>query len=374
MSDRLIVVGGGIVGCSAALFSSRLGWQVTLIERDSIGSRASTAAAGVLSPPFFLDPGQPDHEQNAHPLLSRKGYDFYPDFIEILREYTDVDLGYRVTGTWYLALNEEEHEDNKTIVREMKKFNRPVTQSEPDQLRERLPFISDEVKGGFLFEEEAQVVPQKLMNALDETLRKEGVEVKEHTEVTELSGPGGENSSVGVRVRGELLEAGAVLVAAGCWTPDLLRDQPVKLPVEPRKGQMIKVKAPELLGYPPMRHDQRFILPRGIDVLIGSTVEETGKDTTSTVGAVRDLLNSGKKLVPSLDRGAFKGAWTGLRPYAAKKGGAFLGRVTADSPIFYAAGHYKTGIMQGPFTGRLMARFLSEKETEINVQRYNPDR
>jgi glycine oxidase len=372
MSQRIVIVGGGIVGGSAALYCDRKGWNVTLLERSTLGSGASTAAAGILSPPFFLDPEKTSQQQNTQPLLSRKGYDFYPEFLDVLGEYTDPDIGYNNSGMWYLAFDEDGYDEKKTMVREMEKFNRPAQWANRNDLLSELPFLSDSVKGGFLFEEEAQVVPGKLIQTLKESLSVSGTRLKEQTVVQSLqSNPSG---TVTVQTDDGSVDASAVLVAAGYSTPQILHKQSITLPIEPRKGQMLKLEAPNLGGHPPVRRGDWFVLPRDGNVIVGSTVEDIGESHRSTAGAIRRLLNAGQNIIPSLNDCSFLDAWAGLRPYAAMKGGPFLGKVSKDSSIYFAAGHYKTGILQGPFTGKLMADYISGLDTELEVERYHPDR
>ncbi len=372
MNRKVIVVGGGIVGATSALFLSRRGWSATLIEQATIGSRASSAAAGLLSPPFFLDPDEPQSKQNTQPLLSRKGYDFYPEFLDVLSEYVSVNVGFDVSGMWYLAFTEEEYEEQKTIAREMDKFNRSRTWAERDEVLDELPFLSSRVKGGFLFEEEAQINPSKLMETLSEALRESDVEVRELTRV--LNVKLSEDRTVSVNLENRTHEADAALIAAGCWTPQLLDNLPVTLPVEPKKGQMISLEAPRLAGHPPVRRGEYFVLPRGQRVIVGSTVEKAGFDVGTTAGSMQILLNKGCELVPELEDASFCDAWAGLRPYADMKGGPFLGQVEEGVPVYYAAGHYKTGILQGPFTGKVMAQYMSGETPEVVVERYGPDR
>ncbi len=371
MSRSLAVVGGGIVGASAALFASRKDWDVTLFERERIGSRASTAAAGVLSPPFFLDPTEASEQQNTQALLSRKGYDFYPEFLEILGEYTSTDVGYEVPGMWYLAFDDEEYEEKRTMAREMKKFNRSVRWAERDELLDEMPFVNDAVKGGFLFEEEAQVVPNRLLEVVEDALHECGVRFMEKTDVRSLDVEVNDQPKVKWANGEEAFDS--VLVTAGSWTPELLSDFSVDLPIYPRKGEMLRLKAPDLPDFPPVRRGDRFVLPRGDGVIVGSTVTEESEPLTRTE-ALRDLLDASLSLIPRLKDAHFAETWSGLRPYADMRGGPFLGKVPEEKNVFYAAGHYKTGILQGPFTGKLMADFMEGQEPQIDVTRYGPDR
>ncbi|MFB6345054.1 MAG: NAD(P)/FAD-dependent oxidoreductase [bacterium] len=371
MSRSIVIVGGGIVGASTALFLARKDWSVTLIEKNSVGGGASTAAAGILSPPFFLDPDEPDEEQNTQPLLSRKGYDFYPTFLDVLSEYTSEDVGYEVAGMWYLAFNEDEYEEQRTIHREMKKFNRQSEWFEAEAIRGELNYLSPEVQGGLFFEEEAQVDPDRLLTVLREALLKEGVELLEQTPVRTLE----VNEDVPtVLTPDDEYRGDALLLAAGAWSRELGQQIGVEVPIEPRKGEMLSVQAPELEGKPPVRHGERFVLPRNDEAILGSTTEDAGFNTQSTAGAMQDLLASGINIVPHLAEASFTSAWAGLRPYANKKGGAFLGPVPGTENVFMACGHYKTGVLQGPFTGRVMADHISGSSPDLDVSRYSLDR
>lgn len=371
MGRHAVIVGGGVIGSTTALFLARKGWDVTLIDRGTIGNEASRAAAGILSPPFFLDPDDPDEEQNTQPLLSRKGFDFYPDFLDLLNEYSDRDVGYRQTGTWYLAFTEEELDEKKTMHHEMGKFNRPSEWAQGDVLKDRMPYLSSSVKGGLYFAEEAQVDPDRLMRSVEEALRAEDVDVFENTPVQELDlGSGGPEALT----PNDAVEGDVLLLAAGAWSRELGKDLDTEIPVEPRKGQMLSVEAPELKGEPPVRRGERFVLPRGGGAILGSTTEEAGFNTETTAGALRDLLESGIDLIPHLAEASFVESWAGLRPYAAEKGGAFLGRVPNREDVFMACGHYKTGILQGPFTGKVMADAINGDEPDVVLSRYGLNR
>lgn len=371
MTDRALIVGGGIIGTSAALFLARKGWKVTLLEKGTLGGESSTAAAGILSPPFFLDPDEPDAEQNTQPLLSRKGYDFYPDFVDLLQEYEERSLGYRVSGMWYLAFTEEELEEQRTIHREMKKYNRKTEWAEGKALREDYAFLTSSVKGGRFFAEEAQVDPDLLFEALRTALNREGVTIVENTPVRKLEADEGPPRAL---TPNDEFEGDVLLLAAGAWSRELGEDLGTEIPVEPRKGEMLSVEAPDLKDEPPFRRGERFVLPRNNRAILGSTTEDAGFDTESTAGAMEDLLSSGMEIIPHLTEANFVEAWAGVRPYAGKKGGAFLGPFPEREDVFMGCGHYKTGILQGPYTGKILAESISGEPPELDLSRYGLNR
>jgi glycine/D-amino acid oxidase-like deaminating enzyme len=257
------------------------------------------------------------------------------------------------------------------MAREMKKFDRSVRWADREDLLEELPFLNDSVEGGFLFEEEAQVVPSHLLEALGEALDECGVRVVEGTDVRSIDVDG--NGDPIVETSSGDQSCDAVLLAAGCWTPELLSNFSVEVPIESRKGEMLRLKTPDLPDFPPVRRGDRFVLPREDGVFVGSTATEETEPLTRAC-ALRDLLAAAVDLVPRLDEAHFEETWSGLRPYANMKGGPFLGEVPGQGNVFYAAGHYKTGILQGPYTGKLMTDYIEGKEPEIEVTRYGPDR
>ncbi len=367
------VVGGGIAGCATALFCAREGLSVKLFERGGIGQEASRASAGVLSPPKFVGAEEPLEEVDSYPRLSRAGYDFYPEFIEILSGYGVSGIGYEQSGGWYLAFDGVQHEEIRSYYREMKRYDRPCEWGEPEEIRRELPWVQPDLHGGYFFPEDARVVPRRLMDGLEKALAREGVELLEETPVTGFETNGGRLTAV--RSHGNAHDVGSVVLAAGCWSRALAEDLDVTLPVRPRKGEMIRTRAEEMAGTPILRSGDWFLLPRSQgEVLIGSTVLDTGFDREPSIEGVRRLLREGEVIVRGLSGRPFLDCWSGLRPYAERKGGPFLGGLPGWENGFVNAGHYKTGILQGPISGRQMARMVSGQPTDFDCSVYGLER
>src|SRR6185369_16089479 len=92
VSDDVLIVGGGLIGCALAAELAARGARVTLLERNEPGGEASGAAAGMLSPQAE---SQSPSEFLDFALESRE---LYPDWIRALSEATDLDVGYRRCG------------------------------------------------------------------------------------------------------------------------------------------------------------------------------------------------------------------------------------------------------------------------------------
>ncbi len=374
MTDRdVAVVGGGIAGISTALFCSRQGWSVSLFEKERLGSGATTAAAGVLTPPSFLDRSAPEENQNSYALLSEKGHRFYPDFIDLLDNYSMFETGFNECGTWHLATSEQEREQRRTCYREMKKYGRDVEWAEGQELRQNYDQLSEEVVGGYFYAEEARVDPGRLIQALRDALLSEDVKLHEKTEIQSLS-PADGHSKHQLKSRDQIHEAERVVIAAGCWSDTFSQDLQQEIRVEPRNGQMIKLR--ENLGNDPMFEvNETHIVPRTDGTVdVGATVEDVGFDTEVTKQARSQLLEAACRIFPEFSVRSVIDQWSGLRPYAKRKGGPFLGEVPGCTGVYVNAGHYQKGILQAPYSGYLLTQHMAGNEPDMDLEPYRVDR
>ena len=374
MTDpNVAVVGGGIAGMSTALFCARRGWSVDLFEQGRLGSGATNAAAGVLIPPSFLDRALPDHTQNSYALLSEKGYQFYPDFIDLLDEYSMFETGFNRCGTWHLATSEQELDQRRTCFDEMQKYDRDVQWADGDELRAKHDPLSESVLGGYFYAEEAQVDPGRVTQALRDALVREEVSIHERTEISSISSPSG-GSHHQIETADETRKAERVVIAAGCWSNKFSDDLQQEIRVEPRKGQMIKLR--ENLGNGPMFEvNETHVVPRMDGTVdVGATVEDVGFDTEVTKDARSQILDTARRIFPRFSVRSVIDQWSGLRPYAKRKGGPFLGDVPARSGIYVNAGHYQKGILQAPYSGYILAQYMAGDEPDLNLEPYRVDR
>ncbi|MEO3890993.1 FAD-dependent oxidoreductase [Nonomuraea sp. B5E05] len=169
------------------------------------------------------------------------------------------------------------------------------------------------------------------------------------------------------------LDADVVIVAAGAWTGEVCRPLGVKLPVFPRRGQILHVTlegidtawwpivlpriGPYLLGFP------------GSRVVIGATIEDVGFSPRVTMGGLGEVIDSGLQVAPGLLGATVAETRVGLRPVYAP-GGALIGRLT--SRVVVATGLSSYGLTAGPFTGRIAAALALGEEPPIDLTPYAP--
>ena len=100
------------------------------------------------------------------------------------------------------------------------------------------------------------------------------------------------------------------------------------------------------------------------EVLIGSTTENVGFDTSVTVEAMQSLVQASVRGVPLLQHVGIKRIWSGLRPGTPDEL-PVLGPVDEVSGYFNATGGFRTGIVASPLTARVVAQCVLSEETEF---------
>src|SRR5947209_723187 len=92
-SADVLIVGGGIIGCSIAYFLCKQGIEVIVLEKGDIGAQASSAAAGLLAPI------RPLCQQEPFKALQLAGLARFSSFVPELEAVSGVTVGYEQTGT-----------------------------------------------------------------------------------------------------------------------------------------------------------------------------------------------------------------------------------------------------------------------------------
>lgn len=145
-SADAVVIGGGVVGLSVArALTRRRAGKVMLIERAGLGAEASSAAAGMLAPQaeavcdddFFH--------------LACRSRDMYPAFAEALREETGIDIELDLTGTLYVALNEQDQKEIEYRHDWQIRAGLPVEKLQLEEARLLEPCISGNIRAALKF-------------------------------------------------------------------------------------------------------------------------------------------------------------------------------------------------------------------------------
>ena len=108
-------------------------------------------------------------------------------------------------------------------------------------------------------------------------------------------------------------------------------------------------------------------------LLVGATVEDVGFDESTTPAAVRTLARAAAALVPAARGARIHDVRVGLRPKTAD-GLPAIGRSSTMPSVFYATGHYRTGVLLAPLTAALIADLVLDRREDPALALVRPDR
>ena len=364
MKKDVIVVGGGVIGCSIAWRLAQAGLKVSIFERGRIGSEASRAAAGMLCPQSESQTRGPFFD------LCLRSRSMYRSFAEELKDATGIDVEYKDEGTLFVVLETENHAEKTAWTKWQLEEGLSLAEISNDELRKIEPAVTESVTGAIFLPEEHQVENRRLMDALEVAIKRAGVELVE-ADVTAISINLGRVD--GVVCRGELFEAGAVVVAAGAWSGSLLETAGLDVDVIPARGQIIAVKGDSCPITRVVHSSGVYVVPRRDGrILIGATVEYTGFVKGITAGSTRSLLNAAAELIPLLDQFEVVEAWSGLRPDTIDHL-PIMGPAGPDN-LTLATGHFRNGILLAPATAELIATAITEGRVSDELSSFRYDR
>ena len=359
----VIVIGGGIAGCSAAYFLARGGQSVTLFEKDGIASHASGKAFGELQPEILHDPRDPVGDLARGSLATHRllGEQLAERVRAVRREKAAV----LVADTDTLA------EQYRHLYRTNRNLIGDVRWLEHGELSHIEARISPEVRGGLYLGDAAEIEPHKFTRTLWEAAEQAGA-VLANTEVRDIrdDGRGGATVITGTSE----FSAPVVVVAAGPWSGRLLEQVGITVPVEPIKGQIVRLQVPA--------YEMRVSLWYGSDYATskpdglfwcGTTEERVGFNEEPTRAAQENIVTSATRILPFLAQGKVVRHTACLRPVSGD-GLPVIGRLNDESAIIVATGGGRNGMVLGPGLGRCAADLATGKKPSFDISRLGPAR
>jgi glycine oxidase len=327
----VIIAGGGVIGASIAWRLARNNFRVLLCDSRTIGSEASSAAAGMLAPGAeFSEPPMLD--------LATRSLASYPDFIRLIEADSGLPIEFRQTTALEIVLT----------------GSAPLSS---EQLRALAPLVRRDAIGAIHYPNEAIIDPAGLMIALRAACLVRGVCVQEHSPVTSIAVTASD-------VQVSQHTARFAVLAAGAWSSSIaitIDGEPYLLPrTFPIKGHLLGYRLPAGSLATTIRHDHTYILQRADGFTIaGSSTEDAGFDRTIDPTIVSDLAARAGALVPALRDLKPESVWIGFRP-GTHAPAPHIGRVNS-SRLWLAYGHYRNGILLAPATCDRICREIGLK-------------
>ncbi len=362
----VLIIGGGIIGCSIALELSRVQLKVVLLERDRVGCEASGEAAGMLAPQAEgLSPG---------PFLDLclRSRDMFGPLEELLKEETGIDIEHLRSGVLHLLLTEEDEVHGKRMFEEQRSRGLRVEWWDRGQVLKAEPQVTPEIRGALYLPDDRQVQNARLVRALALLGVRRGVQFVEGSPVTGLVR--NRDRVIGVRSLTETYHAGKVVISAGAWSGGIGQPLDLQIPIQPARGQLLSLETRGDLLRHILYAGKGYVTPRlGGEVVVGSTVEFVGFEKHVTAAGIEALLAMARRLVPPLASRPILNAWAGFRPWTSDEL-PYLGDVPGSRGLYIASGHGRNGILLAPVTGQLMAELLLDEEPSLPLEPFRLNR
>lgn len=376
-SFDVAVIGGGLIGGSIAFDLSSRGHRVILFDRQQPGREASWAAAGMLSP-------GPD-EPAALPLvpLAKQSLALYPAFISAVEAASGHQTGFAQDGTIEVFVLSGGGADDPEAERDrvLAEHQALGLASEPvsiEQARQMEPALGPSAQAAMWLPYEATVEPRLLTQAVLEAAGSQGVEIRVQSPAACVLCE--KESCVGVLAGNEKIQANWVVLAAGCFSENVLlgsglaeAPRQLRLPVHPVRGQMIALRPRDAKVRRVLRSRRGYLVPRSDGrIVAGSTLENAGFEKHVTPAGLRKILDAAEEMLPTLKDAEIVETWSGLRP-ATPDSLPLLGPCGVRG-LLIATGHYRNGILLAPATAKLIAEWIEKGSTSLDTSRFSPDR
>jgi|SRR5579871_456249 len=346
----ICIAGAGIIGLSLALELHERGARVTVLDRSTPLSEASTAAAGMLA---ARDP----HDPLQLRPLSDLSLSLYPAFLDHLQSLSSHQIPFHTNVTLQSV--------------------EPNTQANlltPEELTHLLPQLNPRNQNFTLLHEHS-LDPRELAAALLAAVSTSSIDLRPHSPVRLVRSIS--NDIIEVHTPTDAIHATKFIDCTGAWSTASI--SPPHLSITPRKGQMLAVALPSSLPLDlVLRTPEIYIVPRTTGpnagrAIIGATIEDVGFDKTVHPVDIDRLRTLAADLLPDLAHAPQLEAWAGLRP-ATPDGLPLLGPIPGQKNQFIATGHYRNGILLAPATAHVMAQLLSGEPPSLDLKPYSPDR
>ncbi|HEY0591944.1 MAG TPA: FAD-dependent oxidoreductase, partial [Thermoanaerobaculia bacterium] len=293
---------------------------------------------------------------------------------ELARAWNDE---FRLVERGILMVARSEHgvEEESRTAALANRLGVPAEVLSADQIAALEPGIRMAVAGGVFYPRDAIIAPGLFMRALIRRLEERGVELIWNSEV--FGWLTGTMRVHAARTRLGAMEADEFVVCGGAWSPSVVRDLGIRLPMQAGKGYSLTVPAPrETATRGIILTEARVaVTPIGGAMRFGGTMEIAGADQSINPSRIRGIVSSACRYFPSLTPKDFEGIepWCGLRP-CSPDGLPYIGRFGRYMNLSAATGHAMMGLSLGPITGKLMAEVLTGENPSIPLDMLSPDR
>ncbi|WP_088102452.1 glycine oxidase ThiO [Halalkalibacter urbisdiaboli] len=367
MGERILILGGGVIGLASAFELGKRGHQVTVIEKNKCGGQASGAAAGMLAP--FSEIGEDPDDFFQLCLASLR---LYPTWQKEVKSLSKCEFEYTNSGSLHAVYHEADLLALETRQAWQREWGAETEVLSANQLHQFEPELSTDIIAAMHYPEESHVFAPDYVKALEQACRNLGVLIEDELEevaIIEWKDEIKLEAKYGKTFTGQRL-----IVSSGAWSHELEEIFSIRIPVYPIRGQICAYD--NLHGR--VKHivytSQGYLVPKGNGTLVNGASEDiAGFATDVTEKGIMRLTNWNYQIFPFLKQRIPFHKWAGLRP-ATQDGYPLIGKLEEAPHIIFATGHYRNGILLSPVTAVSVANLVDGMANHVPLHLFKPER
>jgi len=414
MIDRrhVVIIGGGVIGAACAHYLAESGWRVTVIDRGEFGRGCSHANCGYVCPSHVLPLASPGAISSALRTMFRRdsplrvkarlslshwrwlfafarrcnrrdmlaagrGIQALLQSSRVLYDalvHSGLECEWQTRGLLFVFRSRAGMEHYATTDELLRtEFGVPARPFRADSVCELEPALKPGLGGAWLYETDAHLRPDRLMQSWRMKLEARGVQIRDRCGVRGILRDGARATAVSTAT-GEI-SADAFVLAAGALTPFLNDHLGCRIPIQPGKGYSLTTSRPARCPILPMIFEEHrvAVTPMHSGYRLGSMMEFVGYDESISPKRTGYLKHAAGLYLHEPVGETVEEEWFGWRPMT-PDGLPLVGPSPAMSNVILAAGHNMLGLSMAPATGRLVAELLDGREPHLDPRPYSPAR
>ena len=408
---RIIILGAGVIGVTAAYYLQKDGHEVILVDRQKgAGLETSFANGGQISPSQSMPWASPETPKlilkwlgrHDAPLLYRMRIDpklwswslqflgncseekfsnntfknlrlalYSRACLYEIRRHTNIEYDCLEGGILRIfrdsgKLNEAEKQ--ASVLNDVGSYNQVLNTKEIYALEPACKLSPDKIIGGIYTPDDQSGDAFKFTNELTNYLKDRGVKFRFGEKVEQLNSNGDKIKSI--TTDKDSIEADAIVVSLGSYSGFLLKTLGIKIPVQPAKGYSLTVPIAGKNGAPSISitdEDHKIVFTRlGNRMRVAGTVEFAGFDNKINNKRAQSICKIAQSIFPDAGDYSKSEFWSGLRPLT-PDGTPIIGS-TPYKNLYLNTGHGSLGWTMCAGSGKIIADIINKRTTEINIE------
>jgi glycine cleavage system aminomethyltransferase T/glycine/D-amino acid oxidase-like deaminating enzyme len=379
-SAKVVVIGGGVAGCSVAYHLAKYGWKDTiLLERDQLTSGTTWHAAGLVG------------QLGASSTITRlRKYSL--NLYKELEKKTGLSTGLKQNGAITVATSPERLQELLRQATAAQLFDVNVETVTKERIKELYPVINDEdILGGVYMPEDGQADPVGVTNVLAKAAKMEGAQIFEKTPVEKILVK--DKKIVGVQTKFGKIDCEYVVIATGMWSRQIGEDIGVSIPLYPNEHFYIITEPLEKLpkNLPVLRdYNSCLYLKEDAGKMLVGIFEPNAKPAFKDKGVVPEDFSFGEfpddfdhfepyleksfQRLPMLETAGIRKFFSGPESFTPDTQ-YLLGETPEVNNLFACCGFNSIGIASSGGAGRVTAEwmingYMNEDLFSLDIKRF----